>query len=388
MKNTLTIMNPMQLAVCFSCFLVGSLSWSAEPVKNMGKNTVSAPTSRRVEVHLYGADMRVGAPLARWYHEIGITDVWLAYAKGAFPQDTANNGYAPDALPVETLAANGTLAAYRENQIRYWWFERPVPDFLYQISKRPDFPKSNLWDTSAETDAVWAGIGQKIAAIYPRVRQAGFSGLVYDTEAYYSYQGDEKGTLKPWIWGGHDAQYGRTGNYYKRGMQVGQAIHAAWPHAKVIIAYAFGYPGERWWYQGLKDGGVDLILGPEHSYGAGPGDFGREYFQTWWEGRTTKQTCDWKRTQFPFIRDNQHVNAGLFPIDFNAKKQNYRVQYFRQQLASAANDDPAGPIPVWLWPQGPFTPQSFQDVKYVTGDRAKDYFDALRDYSQAFPTTH
>jgi hypothetical protein len=146
------------------------------------------------------------------------------------------------------------------------------------------------------------------------------------------------------------------------------------------------YPGERWWYQGLMEGGVDLCLGPEHTYGAGPGNdgLGNQWCQSWWGGRKTKETCDWKRTQFPFVTDNRHMNAGLFPIDFGAGKPNYRAEYFRQQLASAANDDPRGPISAWIWPQGPFTPESWRSVKYAAGDTAETYLRVIREFSSAF----
>lgn len=349
---------------------------------------VSTAPSRRVEVHLYGGSWDKGALLlAPWYRSVGITDVWLPYPKGAFPVDAGPE--LQGVYSLDEIKAIGTLDAYRKNHIRYWWFERPVPDYFYEKSKRPDFPKSHLWDSNTDTDALWTDVCNKIKSIYPQVRKAGYSGIVYDSEAYYSYKGDASGKAeKPWLWGGHDDQYGFNGNYYKRGLQMGQAINAVWPKAKMIIAYAFGYDGERWWYQGLNDAGLDFYIGPEHTYGAGPyvnmPELGNEWYQSWWQGRKTKETCDWKRTQFPFIRDNQHVNAGLFPIEFNTKKALYRAKYFREQLAGAANDDPKGPIPVWIWPQGPFTPEGFQAVKYASGETAEDYLNALRDYSQAF----
>ena len=345
---------------------------------------VDATPSRRVEVHLYGCDTDKGAPLALWYRSVGITDVWLAYPKGAFPVDAGPESQGIYSL--DELKAAGTLGAYRKNHIRYWWFERPVPDFFYERSKRPDFPQSHLWDSSTETDVLWTDVCHKIKSIYPQVREAGFSGIVYDSESYYSYQGDVPGKEKPWVWGGHDDQYGTNGNYYKRGLQMGKAINSVWPKAKMIIVYAFGYTGESWWYRGIQDGGVNLYIGPEHTYGAGPTDqdLGDAWYQSWWQGRKTKETCDWKRTQFPFIRDNQHVNAGLFPLDFGTKKAMYRAKYFREQLAGAANEDPQGPIPVWIWASGPFTPEGFQSIKYASGETAEDYLGALRDYSQAF----
>ena len=75
--------------------------------------------------------------------------------------------------------------------------------------------------------------------------------------------------------------------------------------------------------------------------------------------------------------------AGLFPIDFMARKPNYRARYFREQLSQAANSDPAGPIPVWIWPQGPFTPESWQQVRYAGTDTADSYLQAMREFSAA-----
>jgi len=342
--------------------------------------TGSVP-QRRVEVHLYGGDLEPGTPLAAWYRQIGITDVWLYPFRGAFPQDQR-----PETQKtVEDVEKSGTLKAYRDHHIRYWWFERPVPDYFYEISKRADYPQSHLWDSTPETESLWKKVCDNIAAIYPGVRQAGFSGVVYDTEAYYSYKGDESGKTKPWVWAGHPEQDGLKGNYYLRGLQVGKAIQAAWPNAKVIIAYAFGYESERWWNQGFQDAGVDLYIGPEHTYGAGPaGDLGSEWYQSWWNGNKTWQTCEIKRKQFSFIRDHQHVMAGLFPIDFGAHKSNYRAKYFREQVASAAMDDPQGPLAVWLWPQGEFSPASWEAVTYAPGDTVADYLQVLRDFSQAF----
>lgn len=154
------------------------------------------------------------------------------------------------------------------------------------------------------------------------------------------------------------------------------------------MVYCHGYESERWWYQGFRDGGVDLYLGVEHTYGAGPpGDLGKAWYQSWWGGRKTKETCDWKRQQFPFIVDNQHVIAGLFPIDFGKEKPNYRAKYFREQLLSAANADSTGPIPVWFYAQGPFSPESWKQVDFAPGDTAEDYLQVLRDFTKVSPNS-
>ncbi|MFA6243531.1 MAG: hypothetical protein WC655_21500 [Candidatus Hydrogenedentales bacterium] len=342
---------------------------------SLGMADAAEDPSRVLEVHLFGGDVSPGAPLAPWYHDIGITDVWLFPGAGAFPQDQS-----PESQQTpEQYEANGVLKAYASAGIRYWWMERPVPDVLYQQAKTDT---RNLWDSSPETDTIWDGICSAATVRYPALRTAGFTGLAFDNEAYYSFQGDESGREKPWVWKGHEDQLGVEGNYYKRGKQVGEAINRVWPRAKVILVYAFGYEGEIWWYRGFQDAGCEVFLGAEHTYGAGPGDFGNEYIHKWWGGKKTKETCDWKRTQFTFVADNQHVMAGLFPIDFNARKPNYRARDFREQLRSAACDDPKGPIPVWIWPQGPFTPQAWDDVVFPEGENASGYLVSLREFGK------
>jgi len=356
--------------------LMVGLAACAVATSVLGGDSSSKGVERRVDVHLFGGDIAPRAPLAAWYHRIGITDVWLYPLQGAFPQDQR-----PETQKsAGDLVREGTLDAYRKNAIRFWWFERPVPDFFYLTRKQKE---GHLWDSRRETDEQWAEVCRRIRDTYPTARRAGFAGVVFDNESYYSFAGDDSGKNKPWVWAGHEKEYGISGNYYRRGLQVGQAIRDAWPEAHVIMAYAFGYESERWWYQGVRDGGVTVLLGPEHTYGAGPGDLGRQWYQSWWAGRRTKATCDWKRTQFPFVTSNQQVLAGLFPIDFGAQKPNYRARDFREQLLSAATEDTA-PIGVWLWPQGAFTPESWQSVHYADGDSAEAYLQALREFSSAF----
>ncbi len=365
------IFSPVPHVVALAIFLATGIA--------LAEDDLSKTHQRRVDVHLYGGDIRDGAPLAQWYRSIGITDVWLYPLRGAFPQDQR-----PETQKTaEHLTAAKTLKNYRDNSIRYWWFERPVPDFLYLTGKKKDSPTSHIWSDGTKTDKLWRDICDRIRKIYPTARRAGFTGVVYDNESYYSFAGDESGKKKPWIWGGHEKQYGKDGNYYRRGLQVGRAIHEAWPEAKVIMVYAFGYKGERWWYQGVHDGGAKVLIGPEHTYGAGRGELGSLYYHRWWNNRKTKAVCDDKRKQFTFATSNRQVLAGFFPIDFGKRKPNYLARYFREQLASAAGDDES-PIHVWLWPQGAFTPESWKSVEYADGDSAEDYLQALREFSSAF----
>ncbi|MEI6501247.1 MAG: hypothetical protein WCP21_09515, partial [Armatimonadota bacterium] len=121
----------------------------------------------RAEVHLFGGDMTAGAPLAAWYHGIGITDLWLYPFAGAFAQDQR-----PEDQRTPEQAAQ-LAAAYRQHGLRCWWMERPVPDVFYQVAKGAG---RDLWDGSAETDRRWDEVCDRIGAIYPRVQAAGFTG--------------------------------------------------------------------------------------------------------------------------------------------------------------------------------------------------------------------
>ncbi|MBU0609578.1 MAG: hypothetical protein KKI08_16955, partial [Armatimonadetes bacterium] len=140
----------------------------------------AAPAPCRVDIHLFGGDMTPGAPLAAWYHDIGLTDLWLYPFAGAFPQDQR-----PEDQRTPAQGAD-LVAAYAAHSLRCWWMERPVPDVFYQTAKGDG---RHLWDRSPETDRAWAEVCDKIRTLYPQVRAAGFRGVVYDCESYYSYQG-------------------------------------------------------------------------------------------------------------------------------------------------------------------------------------------------------
>ena len=329
---------------------------------------------QKLEVHLFGGDMRPGAPLARWYRDIGITDVWLYPVHGAFPQDQAPE--TQRSLP--QLAEDGILGAYGANAIRYWWFERPVPDYFYYMdSQGADPGKDVIWGTTERAEARWAEVCGNIQRIYGSVRDAGFAGIVYDNEAYYSYAGP----AKRWLWEGHEGQLGPTGNYYRRGKQVGSAIMSVWPNPRVMMVYSFGYPGEYWWYKGFKDSGVDLYLAVEHTYGAGPAKSGDQWYQHWWRPGKLTGIVEWKRSVFRFLKDNRHVVPGLFPIDFGTGLPNYEFRYFKEQLQQASALAGDGPFSVWLWPQGDFSPERWNDIRFPPGISANDYVNLLKSYS-------
>ena len=328
----------------------------------------------KIQYHLFGGDMRIGAPLAPWYRQIGITDVWLYPLQGAFPQDQRTE----DQKSVDDLQREGILRSYNANGIRYWWMERPVPDYLYVIQSRSsDASPGVIWSSGESPDAAWKAICEGIRLTYGGARAAGFEGIVYDNEGYYSYVGPGK----PWLWQGHDQELGPQGNYYTRGVQIGKAILSVWPEARVMMVYAIGYPGEYWWYKGFHDSGVDLYLAVEHTYGAGPAKAGDQWYQHWWRPGELKGVVQEKRAFFNFLPDDRHVVSGLFPIDFGAHAPNYDFKYFREQIEQASTLSGSGPFAVWIWPQGEFTPESFRSVAYPAGVTAEDYLGVMRSTS-------
>jgi len=338
--------------------------------------SVAQPSLPAMEqrIFLYGGDSSSDAPLAAWYREIGLTDVWVYPVRGAFPQDQDPRSQ----RTVEDLNNTGVLPAYRAHQLGIWWFERPVPDILY-VQFAIGFPsqKDSIWGNTREADETWANIASKIRSAYGEVRKAGFQGIVYDTEAYYSYDRDHR----VWLWQGHDNQLGTKGEYYKRGLEIGRAIHDVWPNAPVVIVYAFGYDGEYWWYKGIQDGGTDLYLGIEHTYGAGPVHQGDQWYQHWWQGRDLVQTVSQKMKIFDFLPDHNHIIAGLFPIDFGSKSPNYEFRYFKQQLDQAKEAYKNQSLSVWIWPQGPFSPGAWSEVKLPSGENPQEYWNALIEFS-------
>jgi hypothetical protein len=152
----------------------------------------------------------------------------------------------------------------------------------------------------------------------------------------------------------------------------------------MIMVYAFGYRGEYWWYKGFADAGINLSLGIEHTYGAGPMELGEVWYQSSWQGKTLKRICDDKRKSFDFILDNQHIVAGIFPLVLDDMKPNYSSLDFEQQMRSAALEDSKGAISVWLWTQGAFTQERLDKIQYPKNDSSEKYISILKRYSQRF----
>ena len=182
------------------------------------------PPPRRLRVGLYVAPY-IGQPgvfttndttLPQYLAEtVGVTDVFLPYVSGAFAVDNNTRMLSPaDAEP--------TVMRYRSAGISTWMEERPAP-----AAEWVEHPPDVLWNTSVASDALWAQIVVRAVQSYSLAKSAGFAGLVYDAEDYY-------GGGKMW---GDEANYGETGQYYRRGVQLGLVIQNVWANVTVIQIY-------------------------------------------------------------------------------------------------------------------------------------------------------
>lgn len=216
---------------------------------------------------------------------------------------------------------------------------------------------------------MWEHVVANITAVYSEVRAMGFEGLVYDNEGYYSGTCNDP-TPVSCLWHQRSAfNVNGSGSYYARGKQVGEAISKAWPGARVVMAYGFPYPGLVDWVRGHIDAGLNVQVGIEHTYGAGPCS-GPYYHGSWFQcsfggppGSTgphhLKAVIDSEYQSWPAAASvSERMTAGISPPNlgaFGPASPQYEAVYLRQQLRSALCDEPTGPLDVWWWPAGGLT---------------------------------
>ena len=190
----------------------------------------------------------------------------------------------------------------------------------------------------------------------------------------------------------------RGGNYYNRGLQVGKAIAAAWPNASVRMVYGYPWPGLVAWVQGHADAGLQVKVGLEHTYGAGPcTPASRPWYACSWGGMNTSAAAAAEAVHWPFAHSvdgggggsrgsggdsaaagagvrraggSKGMSAGLFPLctgetcwstSGNHPTAMYTLCDFEVQLRSALCDDVA-PIATWLWLAGRLTQASLANI--------------------------
>ena len=193
-------------------------------------------------------------------------------------------------------------------------------------------------------------------------------------------------------------QFGPSGAYYRRGVQLGLAIRTVWPNATVLQIYGIHDRGWYWYLKGHKDAGLRVQVGLEHTYGGGPCAAGEEWdhcrererfrpgnrsrsdrppMPAVYQANTTMGVIRNDLRFFDFLNASDGVAAGLFPWDLSKNATNYRVEDFEAQLRSALCDSPAGPVPVWLWQAGVLTPEALAAVP-----RGAEFVAVLKRYSR------
>jgi hypothetical protein len=222
-----------------------------------------AATPRRLSVSYYGApNSNITTNYTLTLQQSGVTDAWIPYLQGAFAVDCCQTrtpagdaafergGLHAGLVSLEQAKHEKLVDSYVSAGIRPWFMERPVPDFEWTSTAGAIGPE--LWNgSSAHADAGWAELAKNITEVYPRVKQLGFAGLVFDNEGYYSGTCTVNATPVSCLWDQHDAQTGRISeSYYKRGKQVGDAIAGVWPGARITMVYGFPYQGLIEWVRG------------------------------------------------------------------------------------------------------------------------------------------
>ena len=331
---------------------------------------------RRLSAALYEAPHSTeGGPLtpahASFIQRQGVTAAWVAYMAGAFATDK------PRAALLPLDAAKHVAKTYAAAEVAPWFFERAVPGFLY-------VGHHDVWNSTPSADALWAECAANVSRVYPRVREMGFRGLVYDNEADYTPNTVlPSGRVVSGFWY-QPEQFGLKGNYYRRGRQIGDAIAAVWPNASIRMTYGYNWPGLELWVRGHVDAGLRVRIGIEDTYGAGPCLPGRPWWTCWdggghgkGSGHKTSVTANAEAGSWPIAGGvTEKVSAGLAPLLLETHTAQYAPVYFEQQLRSALCDEAAGPLEVWLWLGGDLTPASLANIS-----GGADYLRTLHAYS-------
>ncbi len=186
-------------------------------------------------------------------------------------------------------------------------------------------------------DAAWANAVGNWAAVAQAAREAGFAGLVFDTEEYAT----------PWLNfpEDYDAPSASLAQYRMqtrlRGRQIAQAITAAWPDAELLVTYGawLAEPDTPDAFRALQAGSADEyeLLGPLFVglvQGAGPQmtviDGGEQYqirtdaeFDAFYDWRETGIASDATNSAFipPPLRavwgDRVSTGFGIYNQSFN-----------------------------------------------------------------------
>jgi len=303
---------------------------------------LGGPAPRRPERHLLGwaTDFTGDYYDKMDYFDrvLGLTDIWIACIEYAWPSTYHEIGF-------PALVQSGILPQFRQRGIRYWLEEHEA--FCTMVRDEADL----------RDETQWAAVYADAARIYAQARQLGFRGLVLDAENYYPVS--EAMTAKYGTPGGEPVtswsfreEFGRDGQYYRRGLAYGNIIRQVWPECTMIQLYeALAFGGNRegnfWWLQGIRDAGVEIWIAAGMTYGAGaneiPEDRGLDWLGCWHVPDTAKYVAG-LQAAYPMA---SRVLPGFHPWNAGTKRPLYLPRYLTEQLNRARN------LPgFWLYTEG------------------------------------
>ncbi|MDI9585503.1 MAG: hypothetical protein QM473_14865 [Acidobacteriota bacterium] len=305
-------------------------------------------------------------------NDLGATDLWLDYVETAFPQTNHNAGF-------DVWVKSGALEQFRVRGIRYWLAEHEP--FTFMVSSPADLADDRKWQTTL----------RQMKHIYARAKELGFRGIVYDAEDYDGVTreareryADVADYVDAWCFAD---EFGYSGGYYQRGLQVGKVIREAWgcPLMQVYEARMYaGKPdcraGNYWWLKGIHDAGVEVWVATEKTYGAGEAEVtGPDmlaHLNRWFV--RLPEFIPRVQEAFPFAA---RILPGFHPWNVRTARPHYLPRYLDEQLTQAADCAPG----YWIYNEGNRSagdPRETLDTEILRelGVTAEDYLAVFRSH--------
>lgn len=269
--------------------------------------------------------------------DITVTDVWLDYVETAFPQTNNNAG-------LKLFEDSGVLRQLSARGIKYWLAEHEA--FTFMVSSPEDLQDDLKWQTTY----------RQAATIYARAKKLGFRGIVYDAEDYDGVSAEAAEQYKSinepvdaWCF---SEEFGYSGMYYQRGLKLGKIIKEVFGGPLMQVYEARNYAatddhkaGNYWWLKGINDGGTEVWIATERTYGAGNNEIpvGLEHLGKWFVDLRMYVNAVYQ--SYPFAT---RVLPGFHPWNTRTRQPNYLPKYLDQQLEMAENIAPG----YWIYTEG------------------------------------
>ncbi len=300
--------------------------------------------------------------------KLGATDLWLDYIEGAFPQSNNNAGF-------KLFEEKGVLKQLAARGIRYWLSEHEA--FTMMVNNPSDLRDDLKWQTTFE----------QARSIYSKAKKLGFRGLVYDAEDYEGVSGEAAEKYKSigepvdaWCF---SEEFGISGMYYQRGLQMGKIIKESFggPLLQVYEARLYAASNDRragnyWWLKGIHDGGTEVWLATERTYGAGNNEITENvsHLGKWFVDMRTYVNA--VQQSYPFV---YRVLPGFHPWNTRTKQPCYLPKYLDEQLIIASEVAPA----YWIYNEGNSSagdPRVVLDKAFLTKYNltAEDYLNVFK----------